>query len=62
MKHALNSTFHFIGIMAAVLGVLLMVRAAGMADLGGSMADIAHSGICGLGAFFIGLFLGWWKV
>ncbi len=59
---AFNHGIHMIGGCAVVLGILLIIRAAGLADLNGTMPEIVHSGLCGIGAFGIGALLTWWKV
>ena len=62
MKKTLNTTFHGIGVAACVYGALLMVKAAGMADLGGEFAELARVAFCGVCALGIGSFVGWWKI
>ena len=62
MKHAFNSGIHLIGACAIAFGFILMVKAAGLADLGGTMAEITHNGTCGLAAAGLGALLSWWNV
>ena len=51
-----------IGAAAMVFGIVLAIKAAGIADLGGSEYDILSNGIKGLEILVIGLLLTKWKV
>lgn len=60
MKHAFNKTIHMIGIGFVLFGLLMMVRAAGMADLGGDFAELTRVALSGVVAAAGGIFVGWW--
>lgn len=62
MKKAINNTFHTIGAAAMIFGVLMVVKAAGMADLGGDFNELVHLSLAGSAAMVIGAFVAWWKV
>ena len=62
MKQAINRTFHTIGAVSMIFGILMVVRAAGMADLGGDFNELVHLSLAGSAAMVIGAFLGWWRV
>ena len=62
MKHALNTVFHGTGYLCIMVGFIMMIAAAGNADLDGAMVDILHYGMCGVAASLVGLFLTRWRV
>lgn len=62
MKRAINKTFHTIGAAAMIFGVLMVVKAAGMADLGGDFNELVHVTLAGTAAMGIGAFVAWWKI
>lgn len=62
MRRAINKTFHTIGAAAVIYGILMIVRAAGMADLGGDFSELVHVTLAGTAAMGIGAFVAWWKV
>ena len=62
MRRAINNTFHTIGAAAMIFGILMVVKAAGMADLGGDFNELVHVTLAGTAAMGIGAFLKWWKV
>ena len=62
MKNLINTTIHGIGYLFVMVGFIMMVKAAGDADLGGAMADVMHYSMAAIAAFIGGGFLTWWKV
>ena len=62
MKRTINLTIHTIGMAAVLFGVLMVVKAAGMADLGGDFNELVHVTLAGTAAMGIGAFLRWWRV
>lgn len=62
MKRTINTVFHSIGAGIFLYGVLLAVRAAGMADLGGDFGELARISVCGAWAILTGAFVGCWKI
>jgi hypothetical protein len=62
MKQTINTTIHGIGYLFVMVGFLMMVKAAGDADLAGTMSDIMRYSIAAIVAFIGGGFLTWWKV
>ena len=62
MRRAINKTFHTIGAAAMIYGILMIVKAAGMADLGGDFNELVHVTLAGAAAMGIGAFVAWWKV
>jgi len=62
MKTFYNTLTHGTGYLCIMVGFIMMIAAAGCADLDGAMVDILHYGMCGTAAFLIGLFLTRWRV
>ena len=62
MKRTINLTIHTIGMAAVLFGVLMVVKAAGMSDLGGDFNELVHVTLAGTAAMGIGAFLRWWRV
>ena len=62
MRQAINTTIHGIGYLFVMIGFLMMVKAAGDADLAGTMSDIMRYSIAAIVAFIGGGFLTWWRV
>lgn len=62
MRRTINLTIHTIGMAAVLFGVLMVVKAAGMADLDGDFNELVHVTLAGTAAMGIGAFLKWWKV
>lgn len=62
LKKTINNTFHTIGAAAVIYGILMIVRAAGMADLGGDFSELVHVTLAGTAAMGIGAFVAWWKI
>lgn len=62
MKQTINTTIHGIGYLFVMVGFLMMVKAAGDADLSGTMSDIMRYSIAAIVAFIGGGFLTWWRV
>lgn len=65
MKHArrkLNMVLHAFAVCLCLFGFVMVVRAAGLADLGGDFSELIRCVECGLTAFGGGAFLWWWKI
>ena len=62
MKQLINTTVHGIGYLFVMIGFVMMVKAAGDADLSGTMADIMRYCMAAVAAFVGGGFLTWWRV
>ena len=62
MRKTINSIYHTAGAAIIVYGILLAVKAAGMADLNGDFTEIAHVCGCSIAAMACGTFLRGWKV
>lgn len=62
MRRTINNTFHTIGAAAMIFGILMVVKAAGMADLGSDFTEMVHVCLAGSAAMGIGAFVAWWKV
>ena len=62
MKQTINTTIHGIGYLFVMIGFLMMVKAAGDADLDGAMVDIMRYSMTAIAAFIGGGFLTWWRV
>ena len=62
MRHTINTTIHGIGYLFVMIGFLMMVKAAGDADLSGTMSDIMRYSMAAIAAFIGGGFLTWWHV
>lgn len=62
MKHTLNTINHTIGLLAIIYGILLLIRAAGIADLGGDFTEMANTCLCSVAAGACGVFLRRWQI
>lgn len=62
MRKTINNILHTAGALVFVYGLLLGVRAAGLADLGGDFSEMTHICAAGVAAMACGAFIGWWKV
>lgn len=62
MKQTINTFIHGVGYLFFMVGFIMMVRAAGDADLSGAMTDIMRYSVAGMIACFGGLFLARWRV
>ena len=62
MRHTINTTIHAIGGLVLLWGILMGVKAAGLAALGGDFAEMAALCKCSLAASACGGFLQWWRV
>lgn len=62
MKQTINTTIHGIGYLFVMVGFIMMVKAAGDADLSGTMSDIMRYSMAAIAAFIGGGFLAWWRV
>lgn len=62
MRHTINTTIHGIGYLFVMIGFLMMIKAAGDADLDGAMVDIMRYSMAAIAAFIGGGFLTWWRV
>lgn len=62
MRHTINTTIHGIGYLFVMIGFLMMIKAAGDADLDGAMVDIMRYSMAAIAAFIGGGFLTWWHV
>ena len=62
MKKAINQIYHAAGIAIIIYGMTMAVRAAGIADLGGSEDEMIRTVMCGMAAMGIGAFVRWWTV
>ena len=62
MKQLINTTVHGVGYLFVMIGFVMMVKAAGDADLSGTMSDIMRYSMAAVTAFVGGGFLTWWRV
>lgn len=62
MKHTINTAIHTTGGLVLLLGLVLAVKAAGLADLGGELTEIAALCKCSLAAMACSLFLQKWRI
>lgn len=62
MKQFINTTVHGVGYLFVMIGFVMMVKAAGDADLSGTMSDIMRYCMAAVTAFVGGGFLTWWRV
>ncbi len=62
MKRTINKIYHTAGAAIMIYGFLMLIRAAGIADLGGDYTEMVHVCGCSIAAFACGMFLRWWKV
>jgi len=61
MKRTINTALHSIGGFAICAGFILMIKAAGMADLGGDFAELVHISLSGAAMASLGAVLMWWR-
>lgn len=62
MKHAINKIYHTAGAGIMVFGILMLIKAGGMADLGGDFTEMVHVCWCSAAAITCGAFLRRWNV
>ena len=62
MRHTINTTIHAIGGLVLLWGILMGIKAAGLADLGGDFAEMAALCKCSLAAMACSLFLQRWRI
>lgn len=62
MRHAINRINHIVGTIIFIIGILMLFKAAGLADLGGDFADLVHTSLASVAAVCVGAFVIWWKV
>ena len=62
MRRTINTIIHSVGYLFFMVGFIMMVKAAGDADLVGTMDSIMRYSVAGIIACVGGLFLTWWRV
>ena len=62
MKQTINTTIHGCGYLFFMIGFIILIRAAGDADLDDTVIDIMRCSMAGLAACIGGAFLAWWRV
>jgi len=62
MRQTINTIIHSVGYLFFMVGFIMMVKAAGDADLVGTMDSIMRYSVAGITACVGGLFLTWWRV
>lgn len=62
MKRAINRIYHTAGAVIVLYGMLLAVKAAGIADLDGDETEMIRTVICSIAALACGMFVRWWRV
>ena len=62
MKHTLNTIYSGLGLLIFMIGFVMCVKAAGMADLGGDYNLLARYSYCGMLTCLTGFFIHRWRV
>ncbi len=62
MRNTINTAIHMTGGLVLLLGLVLAIKAAGLADLGGELTEIVALCKCGLAAMVCSLFLQKWRI
>lgn len=62
MRQTLNKIYSGIGLLIFMVGFVMCIKAAGMADLGDDLSLLARYSYCGLITCLTGLFIHRWRV
>lgn len=62
MRQTINTIFQGTGILIFMIGFLMLMKAAGMADCGGALHDLFSYALCGAITSAVGGFIAGWKI
>lgn len=62
MRRTINNIIHTAGAVACIYAIILAIKAAGLADLGGDWNEMVALCKCSAAALAIGSFVRWWKI